>query len=68
MLSPEINAIFFIAGIGILTAVIHTVLKQSGKEEFAHWATLTGFIVIMFTVVSYISDLFDKVRDVFLSH
>jgi stage III sporulation protein AC len=68
MLDKDINQIFFIAGIGILTAVIHTVLKQSGKEEFASWATLTGFIVIMFTVVSYISDLFEKVRNVFLSH
>lgn len=68
MMGTEINEIFFIAGVGILTAVIHTVLKQSGKEEFASWATLTGFIVIMFTVVSYIGDLFDKVRAVFLSH
>jgi stage III sporulation protein AC len=67
-MSPEINTIFTIAGIGILTAFIHTILKQSGKEEFAHWATLTGFIVIMFMVVNYISDLFDKVRDVFLNH
>jgi len=67
-MNDELNAVFFIAGVGILTAVIHTVLKQSGKEEFAHWATLTGFIVIMLTVVSYISDLFDKVRNVFLSH
>jgi stage III sporulation protein AC len=67
-MNTEINSIFFIAGVGILTAVIHTVLKQSGKEEFAHWATLTGFIVIMFTVLTYISDLFDKVRNVFLSH
>lgn len=67
-MSPEVNTIFFIAGIGILTAVIHTVLKQWGKDEFANWATLTGFIIVMFTVVNYISDLFDKVRDVFLSH
>ncbi|KEO82536.1 stage III sporulation protein AC [Tumebacillus flagellatus] len=67
-MGTEINEIFFIAGVGILTAVIHTVLKQSGKEEFASWATLTGFIVIMFTVVSYIGDLFNKVRDVFLSN
>ncbi|ARU62210.1 stage III sporulation protein AC [Tumebacillus sp. BK434] len=65
-MNSDVNTIFFIAGIGILTAVIHTVLKQSGKEEFAHWATLTGFIVIMLTVITYISDLFDKVRNVFL--
>ncbi|MFD2170912.1 stage III sporulation protein AC [Tumebacillus lipolyticus] len=65
-MNSDVNTIFFIAGVGILTAVIHTVLKQSGKEEFAHWATLTGFIVIMLTVITYISDLFDKVRNVFL--
>jgi stage III sporulation protein AC len=65
-MNTDVNTIFFIAGVGILTAVIHTVLKQSGKEEFAHWATLTGFIVIMLSVINYISDLFDKVRNVFL--
>ncbi|ASS75951.1 stage III sporulation protein AC [Tumebacillus algifaecis] len=65
-MNSDVNTIFFIAGIGILTAVIHTVLKQSGKEEFASWATLTGFIVIMLTVITYISNLFDKVRNVFL--
>jgi len=68
MLDNEINQIFFIAGVGILTAVIHNVLKQFGKEEFASWATLTGVVVIMITVVSYVSDLFEKVRNVFLSH
>lgn len=68
MLDTDINQIFFIAGVGILTAVIHNVLEAFGKKEFANWATLTGVVVIMLTVVSYVSDLFDKVRNVFLSH
>jgi len=68
MLDTDINQIFFIAGVGILTAVIHSVLEAFGKKEFANWATLTGVVVIMLTVVSYVSDLFDKVRNVFLSH
>ncbi|MGZ4030576.1 MAG: stage III sporulation protein AC [Tumebacillaceae bacterium] len=68
MMNSQINTIFMIAGIGILTMVINTVLKQSGRDEFAQWVSLTGVIVILFTVLSYISDLFNKVRDVFLSH
>jgi len=65
-MNGDINAVFQIAGVGILLAIIHTVLKQAGKEDFAHWATLTGFIVILFIVISYLSRLFTEIRDVFL--
>ncbi|MFZ5753880.1 MAG: SpoIIIAC/SpoIIIAD family protein, partial [Bacillota bacterium] len=31
----NIELIFQIAGIGILTSIFHTVLKQAGKEEYS---------------------------------
>lgn len=34
----EIDIIFKIAGIGILTAVLHSVLKSMGKEDQANLA------------------------------
>ncbi|ATY84395.1 stage III sporulation protein AC [Kyrpidia spormannii] len=64
----DLSAIFQIAGVGVLVAVIHTVLRQSGKEEFAHWATLTGFVVILFMVIHYIGQLFNEIMDVFRLH
>lgn len=44
----HLDSVFQIAGIGIIVAMIHTVLKQMGKEDFAHWVTLFGFVVVLF--------------------
>jgi stage III sporulation protein AC len=62
----DVNAIFQIAGMGIIVAMIHTVLKQAGKEEYAHWVSLIGFIIVLFMVANWISDLFNKIKSVFL--
>lgn len=47
-------------------AIIHTVLKASGKEDVAHWATLVGFIIVLYMVAHYLGDLFHEVKRVFL--
>jgi stage III sporulation protein AC len=62
----DINAIFQIAGIGIITAMIHTVLKQMGKEDMAHWATVIGFVVVMFMVIRLLDELFQEIKTIFL--
>lgn len=62
----DVTIIFQIAGIGIVVAMLHTVLKQMGKEEYAHWVTLIGFIVVLFIVISILDDLFHKIKGVFL--
>ncbi len=65
-MSPEVKAIFQIFGIGFLAAVIHIVLKQSGKEEFAHWATLVGFVAVFVIVIGYVDNLYTEITQVFL--
>lgn len=65
-LAFDVETIFQIAGIGIVISMIHTILKQIGKEDVAHWVTLVGFIIILFMVASYVNDLFEEVRRVFL--
>ncbi|MDR6224660.1 MULTISPECIES: stage III sporulation protein AC [Desmospora] len=62
----NVDAIFQIAGIGIIVAMMHTVLKQMGKEDYAHWVTLIGFIVVLFMVVMLVQDLFQTIKRVFL--
>jgi stage III sporulation protein AC len=49
-----------------VVAFLHTVLKQLGKEEYANWVTLLGFIYILFMVASIVEDLFKKIKSVFL--
>ena len=61
----EVDVIFKIAAIGILTAIINQVLKMAGKEEIATIVTLAGVVIVLFSVVNMISDLFTTVRTLF---
>lgn len=65
--TPEIRAVFQIAGIGLLVAILHTILKQSGKEEFAHWTTFVGFVAVFLIVIGYVDNLYTEIQRVFLS-
>lgn len=62
----DVSAIFQIAGIGIIIAMIHTVLKQMGKEDMAHWVSVIGFVVVLFMVVRLLSELFQEIKTIFL--
>ncbi len=62
----DLDIIFKIAGIGILTAVLHSVLKSVGKEELAGLATLAGLAVVLYMVIDVLSELFLHVRTVFM--
>ena len=61
----DIDIIFKIAGIGILTAIINQILKIAGKEEIATFVTITGVVIVLFSVVSMISELFNTVKSLF---
>ncbi|WP_430785336.1 stage III sporulation protein AC [Virgibacillus flavescens] len=62
----DASILFQIAGIGIIVALIHTILKQMGKEEIAQFATLVGFILVLIIVVNGLADLFQQIKSVFL--
>ena len=61
----ETELIFQLAGISIVIAVIHTVLKQAGRDEFAFTILLLGIVVVLAMVIPKIANLFDTVRSVF---
>lgn len=58
--------LFQIAGLGIVTALIHTVLKQLGKEDIAQFVSLVGFVIVLLIVLSHITHLFQQIKSVFL--
>ncbi|MUV39670.1 Stage III sporulation protein AC [Lentibacillus sp. JNUCC-1] len=62
----DATILFQIAGIGIIVALIHTILKQMGKEEIAQFATLVGFVIVLLIVVNSLSNLFQQIKSVFL--
>ncbi|MBV1819873.1 stage III sporulation protein AC [Anaerosalibacter bizertensis] len=61
----DVDLIFKIASIGILSAVLHTVLARSGKEEYAYLASLAGVVIVLGVVINLISKLFDNVKSLF---
>lgn len=60
-----IDVIFKIAAIGILTAVVAQILKNSGKDDIATIATLSGVVVALITVLDLISQLFSTLKSMF---
>ncbi|MBP3619372.1 MAG: stage III sporulation protein AC [Clostridia bacterium] len=61
----DVDIIFKIAAIGILTAVIGQILKNSGKDDISTLATLAGVVIVLFMVLGLISDLFSSLKTMF---
>ncbi len=61
----DIDLIFRIAAIGILVAVLNSLLTKSGREEQAMMTTLAGLVVVLLMVVREIANLFDTVKTLF---
>ena len=61
----DVDIIFKIAAIGILTAIIGQVLKQTGKDEISSLATLAGLIIVLIMVLNLIADLFTSLKTIF---
>lgn len=61
----DVNLIFKIAAIGIITSVLTRVLYQSGKDEIAVITGIAGTVVVLLMVVGLIAKLFDTVKTMF---
>lgn len=60
-----VDLIIKIAGIGLLTAVTSQVLKHSGKDDMATFATLAGVVVVLMMVLDIVYELFNTVKTMF---
>lgn len=61
----DVDFVFKVAGIGILTSVVSQVLTRAGREDIAAVATLSGLVVVLMMVVNMIGEFFGSVREVF---
>lgn len=61
----EVEVIFRIAAIGILTAVCCQILKKADKEELATLTTLAGLVLVLTMVIGMIGNLFDTLKNLF---
>ena len=61
----DINFIFKIAAVGIIVAVLNTLLVRSGRDDQAMLTTLAGVMVVLMMLVPQIRELFTTVKDLF---
>ena len=61
----QLDLLFQIAGVGILTTVVASALNSSGRSELANLATVAGLAIVLLMVVSLLSQLFTNVRTIF---
>ena len=61
----DINIIYQIAAVGIITAIVGQVHKKADKDEIATITTLAGLVIVLLMVVDLIAGLFDTLRTMF---
>lgn len=61
----QLDTLFQIAGIGVLTTVVAAILKRAGREELATLSTVAGLAIVLSMVVSLVADLLTQVRTIF---
>ena len=60
-----VSLIFRIAAVGILVSVICQILKHSGREAQAFLTSLAGPVLVLFWLITYISQLFETMKELF---
>ncbi|MGN0777848.1 MAG: stage III sporulation protein AC [Aristaeellaceae bacterium] len=61
----QLDTLFQIAGIGVMTTVVAAILKRAGREELATLSTVAGLAIVLLMVVSLVADLLTQVRTIF---
>lgn len=59
----DIDLIFKIAGIGIVTALLNQILARSEKGEYVMIITLAGVILVFIMLIPYILEFFESVKE-----
>ena len=62
----NVDMICKIAAIGIIVAVLNQVLIRAGREDQAMMTTLAGIVVVLFIIISMISQFFTAVKTMFM--
>lgn len=60
----DFGIIFFLAGLAIAVTLIHILLKQAGREEYAYLTLFLGITIALIKVIPFIIELFQQVEAV----
>lgn len=61
----NLDLVFKLAGLAMIITVIHALLKQAGRDEYAYLSLLAGVTIALLWVLPVIVELLSTVRSVF---
>ena len=61
----DISLIFKISAIGMIIAILNTILSKAGKDEYTMITTITGIIIVLLTVIDEVKTLFSSLESLF---
>ena len=60
-----IETIIKSAGVGLLAAIINSILDKSDKRELSTFVTLTALVIVLVMVITMVADLLGTVKSLF---
>lgn len=61
----EVSILFKIGAIGLLTTVICQLFQHQGRGDLSTLTGLAGLVIVLFMVLSMVSDLFSTIKTLF---
>ena len=59
-----IDIVFKIAGVGLITWIINSVLKKADKDEIASLVTIAGLIIVLSIILDMIGGLYSSIKSI----
>ncbi len=64
MVFTDISIVIKIAAVGIIVAILNSVLVRSGREDYALITILAGIVTVLMMLVPQFADLLDTVKSI----
>ncbi|MGI6066546.1 MAG: stage III sporulation protein AC [Bacillota bacterium] len=61
----DVGVIFFLTGLAIAVTILHSFLKQAGRDEYAYLTLVVGLAIGLLKIMPVINTLFTQVKAVF---
>lgn len=61
----NIDLVFKIAAVGIIVAILNSLLAKSGRDEQALMVTIAGLVVVLLVIAKEIFALFETLKSLF---
>ena len=61
----NIDLVFKIAAVGIIVAILNSLLSKSGRDEQALMVTIAGLVVVLLVIAQESFELFETLKNLF---